>query len=686
MLLQKLTACPSGMDGTIITGLIASAFSLCLGLFVYFHNRQHSIHKAFLFFNICVALWNLQAFALYLTQLFKPESLILIHKLFSIPSYFVLFGSAWLIFSFAGMGKTTLYKNILLFYFLAGIVFTIISFFPGFSDSVSICPLKEGIGPLYFIFIGYLTLTTVFNLSVLHNLYKGSSSSRKKNQLKYALIGLITGLVAIGAYFATLIWTSLPKVYFILENVYLLFFAYAILKYKLMDIYVAWRYLLSYISYGVFISICFLIVAHLLGIFSTKAAFLIIAAVILSPLSYKYLIKYIKSLFFGSYTEQLARIKEDERIEYTSYKLAYSTIDSIYQTIPIDNISIFLFEKMYDKFHPIAEIGNPGLGSWQFPQETIDRNDALINYFETTHKHLIKDDFPELTEKENAASIFETFNRLHAALGMPIFIGNKLQGILLVGTKKGKNEYHEEDIIKLDQLTKILGMHLSHSMFMEERIVFSQKLAHDMRNLIHKGLLLTSQIADETDESKSSEKKKALFKQLTYLDNIMIQFYDMNSVLNKVQSRNYALSPVDISILWNDLAVSFIPSFESKQLSIRTELSCIPVVLGNAEDLTKVFHNLLDNSLKFVNQGYVKISADIKENNLLIKYEDTGIGISKERLNNIWEPFYKIDSNKTAGLGLTIIREIIEAHKGKIWVESEENRGTTFYFTLQLAP
>jgi len=54
-------------------------------------------------------------------------------------------------------------------------------------------------------------------------------------------------------------------------------------------------------------------------------------------------------------------------------------------------------------------------------------------------------------------------------------------------------------------------------------------------------------------------------------------------------------------------------------------------------------------------------------------------------LENIWEPFYKIDADKTSGLGLTIIREIIEAHKGKIWVESEENKGTTFFFTLQLA-
>jgi two-component system phosphate regulon sensor histidine kinase PhoR len=105
--------------------------------------------------------------------------------------------------------------------------------------------------------------------------------------------------------------------------------------------------------------------------------------------------------------------------------------------------------------------------------------------------------------------------------------------------------------------------------------------------------------------------------------------------------------------------------------------------------LEQVLVNLIHNAIKFTPPGgEVTLSAQAEENYIYFTVQDTGAGIPAEDLDRIFERFYKTDRARSGGgtgLGLSISRHLVEAHGGRIWAESEEGRGSKFYFTLPLS-
>ena len=105
-----------------------------------------------------------------------------------------------------------------------------------------------------------------------------------------------------------------------------------------------------------------------------------------------------------------------------------------------------------------------------------------------------------------------------------------------------------------------------------------------------------------------------------------------------------------------------------------------------------VIINMINNSIKFSEDGTkINIRAKKEKDNILFEVKDFGRGIPKEKQKKIFETFYQVDSGMDrkfggAGLGLAISRGIVIAHGGKIWVESEVGKGSTFKFTLPIKP
>jgi len=114
----------------------------------------------------------------------------------------------------------------------------------------------------------------------------------------------------------------------------------------------------------------------------------------------------------------------------------------------------------------------------------------------------------------------------------------------------------------------------------------------------------------------------------------------------------------------------------------------IPVVLADRVQLERVFINLLGNAVKFTPEnGKITITAHSKDNIIQVDISDTGIGIPQDALPMLFEEFYRVDNPinqqvKGTGLGLSLVKHIIQAHKGRIWVESKPGKGSTFSFTL----
>ncbi len=112
-------------------------------------------------------------------------------------------------------------------------------------------------------------------------------------------------------------------------------------------------------------------------------------------------------------------------------------------------------------------------------------------------------------------------------------------------------------------------------------------------------------------------------------------------------------------------------------------------VAGDERRILEVITNLVDNAIKFTKKGEIVIRAKKRDDEILVEVQDTGKGISALSIDHLFKPFFQVESvisraQGGMGLGLNICQHIVEAHGGKIWVESEFGKGSKFYFTLPL--
>ena len=142
-----------------------------------------------------------------------------------------------------------------------------------------------------------------------------------------------------------------------------------------------------------------------------------------------------------------------------------------------------------------------------------------------------------------------------------------------------------------------------------------------------------------------------------------------------------------------DFASRFLADFfqEAKKKEIQLSVNLpdeLPGVRADKRRLEQVFGNLLDNAFKYTpSGGRIEIAGSLSEEEVLIGISDSGIGIPAEDLPRIFERFYRVDKGRSrqlggTGLGLAIVRHIVEAAGGRVWAESELDKGSAFFFTL----
>jgi heavy metal sensor kinase len=152
------------------------------------------------------------------------------------------------------------------------------------------------------------------------------------------------------------------------------------------------------------------------------------------------------------------------------------------------------------------------------------------------------------------------------------------------------------------------------------------------------------------------------------------------------QQRNNPFEEVNLSILLKDVADSLRPLAEAKNLALHCEVSENLTVLGDSDELIRLFVNLLDNAIKYTERGEISItSKNDDEKGVMIKIADTGIGIHPEHIPHIFDRFYRVDESRAMrgmGLGLAITKEIVHAHGGTIDAHSVLEKGTTLVVRL----
>ena len=263
------------------------------------------------------------------------------------------------------------------------------------------------------------------------------------------------------------------------------------------------------------------------------------------------------------------------------------------------------------------------------------------------------------------------------------------------GKLKETNEQLEE---KVKERTKELGSSLEQlKKSIDEKSAFYAKVSHELRTPLN-GILGFSQILlneienkNELDLSKKKEFLQCIFSSGQSLFGLVNEIHDYSKLdINKLIIKN---QPFSIRNMANNISTFFVNECEKKGLKFffHFDENIPTTIISDELRLKQILYNLLGNAVKFTNKGDLKLSMDkgpSKENqfDLVIKIEDTGIGIKAENLEKIFNTFEQVDEilpkEGGSGLGLHITQRIVEKMGGVITVSSEYKKGTLFQVNL----
>lgn len=220
----------------------------------------------------------------------------------------------------------------------------------------------------------------------------------------------------------------------------------------------------------------------------------------------------------------------------------------------------------------------------------------------------------------------------------------------------------------------------------ERRHVLSM-LAHDMKNpaLVAKGFsqrLLNGKTGPLSDKQK--EHVRLINDEITRLERLILDFLEVS----KFESNKIALNPGPLDIYKHLKKHADAVREEADKKNIRILLNCndkdVPLAYGDPLQVGRVIRNLMTNAIYYTDVGgTITIETVVGSNYLTVKVQDTGRGIPKEHIKDIFKPFHRVsDEPEGTGLGLPIVQSIIKAHGGRIGVESTLGKGSTFSFIL----
>ncbi len=216
---------------------------------------------------------------------------------------------------------------------------------------------------------------------------------------------------------------------------------------------------------------------------------------------------------------------------------------------------------------------------------------------------------------------------------------------------------------------------------------FVSNLSHELRTPLASLRALAETLQDGALDDPPAARR--------FVDQIQIEVDALTQMVNellelsKIESGRFLLdrSPMAACDLLASTAQRMQLQAERADLNLRVECADdLPNVQIDAQRLEQVLVNLIHNAVKFTRPGgEIILSAEPDEGSIRFAVRDTGVGIPADEVSRIFERFYRVDKSRAGngtGLGLSIAKHIVEAHEGKIWVESAEGKGSTFYFTI----
>lgn len=285
----------------------------------------------------------------------------------------------------------------------------------------------------------------------------------------------------------------------------------------------------------------------------------------------------------------------------------------------------------------------------------------------------------------------QTHFQTRAILAVPLVSRGVAIGVLEVLNKVGDAPFTDEDVETMAWLAGQAAIAIENARAFRQADLVSD-VVHELRTPLtsiigySKMLLITENL----DPALQCQFLETIHREATRMGNLVNEILE----LSRLESGRIRLArePVALNAVVEEAVALLGQQARDKGLDLRLHLpDPSPVVLGDAQRLRQVFLNLLSNAVKYNRPGgWVAILVERRpEGSVAVAVQDSGKGIAREHLPRLFEKFFRVDEEeipKGSGLGLAIARQIVEAHEGRIEVESELGRGSTFTVVLPAAP
>ena len=259
-----------------------------------------------------------------------------------------------------------------------------------------------------------------------------------------------------------------------------------------------------------------------------------------------------------------------------------------------------------------------------------------------------------------------------------------------ISAQKDELEKHRNHLEKLVQeRTKDLELAKQRAEESDKlKSSFLANMSHEIRTPMNAIVGFSNLIVENNLNTKAKTNYKHeivsnCFSLLNLIDNIL----DLAKI--ETQQIHFNQKSFDLNELMNDLYYSFIEIADSKKINflVRKDSQTTVTLKTDTYRLKQILSNLIDNAIKFTEEGFIEVSYSVHNEYITFEVKDTGIGMNQNQLDKLFTRFSKFEKEKQklyrgAGLGLAICKQLVELLGGKIWVESKLDKGSTFYVRL----
>ncbi len=341
-------------------------------------------------------------------------------------------------------------------------------------------------------------------------------------------------------------------------------------------------------------------------------------------------------------------------------------------------------EKIVELFRPVGKYGYVRLGYSQRVVDQIFRQTIAKSIQRFSVVGLISIAFGLVLANFFSAAMSRPILKLKEAADA-IAHGKKGVHVVAVGRDElgqlsGTFNHMSDELAKLDRLKDDFMSHVTH----------------ELRSPLT-SIIATAELMSEMSKVNNDAKLRRSVDRLIFGSERLNRLVDNILDLTRLEAGKmpFDIRPVDFRTVLTEMADFFEPRAMEKGLTVRAVVpSEFPLVLADAERIRQVLSNLIYNAIKFTNKGGVTLRLHNRNGMATVEVQDTGVGIAASNLKTVFEKFecLKQTSDRVekpvpgSGLGLNIVLNSIKAQNGKIWVESELDKGSSFIFQLPFAP